>query len=554
MDSGGFEEESPSTSQSPPVHLSPKTSTLIGTSSQRKALSDSIEEAYATSLAIDKTKRETKEANARAEKLRARREGRVAPVPEKNSPYFTISVRHPHLGVQTRPFSPGTKMLGVYDWIGSLSSFPEHFSLVKVFPRETIYPEVDVSDCASTTLCMISQDTPIPLSADDNEVHLAYCGDSDDALDTTEVDYPSGIPDQLMEDDKPPTQAETCAAEIDKRRRSEYEKLGSHSVMRINRQNCLKEMMDLYRQEDILKSNVLFLFNDEEAVGEGVRKDVYSAFWDAFTTRYCDGVTQLTFSLSPELTVDDYTVLGRIISHQFIQTGAIPVQLVETILQLAVVGQVTDECLLESFMMILHEKERQMIKEALDGDRTPFPTNDLVDILSQYNSGTLPTKDNLHKALLQAANIELVSKPYMCIIKLREGMGSFWNDVSAQEIHSLYMCCAPTVENLLNNIYFSDCTTSQEEKGERWLKRYIKNLDNKMLIRFVRFTTGNEIILPQERIKIEMEHMSECAMRPKSRICFKVFTLPKNYTSYSQMRDNLDCYLLNQDSWNLHDL
>ncbi|KXJ08133.1 hypothetical protein AC249_AIPGENE22936 [Exaiptasia diaphana] len=148
-----------------------------------------------------------------------RREERAPSIPECNSPHFNISVRHPHLGIQSRSFTPGTKMLGVYDWIGPLSAFPEHFALVKVFPRETVYPEEDIFKCASTTLCMISQDAPIPLSSDDDEVQL-YCGDNEVALDTTDVDYPSTIPDQLMEDDKAPSQAENCAAELRKRRQN----------------------------------------------------------------------------------------------------------------------------------------------------------------------------------------------------------------------------------------------------------------------------------------------------------------------------------------------
>lgn len=394
----GIEDEASSSTSQIPAPLRPKHSTLIGTSFERKVLSDSIQNAYDTSLAIDKAKRETKEANDRAEKLRARREKRVPPVPDTTSPHFNVSVRHPHLGIQSRPFTPATKMLGIYDWIGSLSAFPEHFALVKVFPRETVYPEEDASKCASTTLCMISQDAPISLSTDDDEVQL-YCGDNEDTFDTTEVEFPSSIPDQLMAEDKPPTKAETCAAEIENRRRSEYENLVNHQTVRINRHNCFNEIMDLYKQEDILKSNFFLLFDGEDALSEGVRRDVYSAFWDAFITRSCDGVTQYTFSLSPELTVEDYTVLGRIISHQFIQTGTIPVQLVESILQLAVIGQVTDECLLESFMMLLHEKERQMIQGALNGDKTPFPTNDLVDILSQYKSGTFPPKDNLRAGI-----------------------------------------------------------------------------------------------------------------------------------------------------------
>ena len=40
-----------------------------------------------------------------------------------------VSVRHVSLGLQTRRFSTSNKISSVYDWIGSLSSYPSCFSL-----------------------------------------------------------------------------------------------------------------------------------------------------------------------------------------------------------------------------------------------------------------------------------------------------------------------------------------------------------------------------------------------------------------------------------------
>ena len=133
-------------------------------------------------------------------------------------------------------------------------------------------------------------------------------------------------------------------------------------------------------------------------------------------------------------------------------------------------------------------------------------------------------------------------------------MGLFWNDVSIEEISSLYNCCAPTAKNVVSGVYFSDISTRQEEKVQRWLMRYLKNLDVKMVGRFLRFCTGSELLLPDKRIKVDMEVMPELAMRPKAKICFAILVLPKNYQSYQQMRDNLDFYLNNPQLWDLSDI
>ncbi|KAK3751311.1 hypothetical protein QZH41_007108 [Actinostola sp. cb2023] len=167
---------------------------LIGTSDERKRLLDSIND-YEASLAIDKAKKEACEAEenaiARKENLRAEREKHAPVEPNKTKPHLVISVRHPNLGIMSRAFTPSTKMLGVYDWIGSLSSSPEHFSLTKPFPREDVYPEENASIYASSTLNMMTRDEPIPLYPDDKKIQF-YCGSGDNDCDSTLTNKPGG--------------------------------------------------------------------------------------------------------------------------------------------------------------------------------------------------------------------------------------------------------------------------------------------------------------------------------------------------------------------------
>ena len=49
--------------------------------------------------------------------------------PSINEQCAVISVRHVILGIQKRKFKTTEKMSAVYDWVGSLSSQPESFSL-----------------------------------------------------------------------------------------------------------------------------------------------------------------------------------------------------------------------------------------------------------------------------------------------------------------------------------------------------------------------------------------------------------------------------------------
>ena len=54
----------------------------------------------------------------------------------------------------------------------------------------------------------------------------------------------------------------------------------------------------------------------------------------------------------------------------------------------------------------------------------------MIDILFDYITVTVPKPENLRQIVLQVSTTELVAKPFMCILKLRDG-------VSAEEIYAL---------------------------------------------------------------------------------------------------------------------
>ena len=56
----------------------------------------------------------------------------------------------------------------------------------------------------------------------------------------------------------------------------------------------------------------------------------------------------------------------------------------------------------------------------------------------------------------------------MYITKLREGMESFWDDVTADEIHAVYTICTPTHSDVLRNLAVT-VADQQEDRVSRWL-------------------------------------------------------------------------------------
>ena len=557
---------------------------LIGTSEQRKALMDCLNADYQVSLAADKEKRLQQEADVRRESLRESRENRVLLEPAPHKARVTVSVRHPSLGIIKRAFPANCKVTALYDWVGSLCSVPEHFSL-SFSPQGIVYPEEDISSVASSMLCMTQRDIPIPLCKDEDEVSF-FNADCDITNDDTLPDEESGqglpistyeendednflsvrqddnriedFPGEVRSEDhlfgevppRPPVQLLEEDPEISSGKQAAIQTLDDLRIKRemvkgqfnnqqlmfkeINRHNCFKELLTLYQEETIVNHELMLSMKDEEAAGDGVRREVYSVFWDSFISSYCEGCSHFTFSVSAALSQDDFVAIGRLLTHQFIQTGTIPLQISEAIVQQAVVGKVSEDCLIQSFLKLLHEKEREILQQAMLGKK-PFPMEDVAEILSDYGVTFVPSASNIEKILLQVSQTELISKPFLYISKLREGMGPFWDDVTDTEIHALYSVCAPTPSHVLQSLELN-VQDQQESRVSRWLTRYIKSKDNKLLGRFLRFSTGSDVLLPHNQIKVQFVNMSNTAMRPKAQTCFNILTLPKNYRTLAHLR------------------
>ncbi len=93
----------------------------------------------------------------------------------------------------------------------------------------------------------------------------------------------------------------------------------------------------------------------------------------------------------------------------------------------------------------------------------------------------------------------------------------------------------------------------KDGKIMRWLQRYLKICSNETLVNFLRFCTATDVMRPECRIKVSTEFMPPAAIRPKSRTCFGIMILPRNYTSFAQLRKNMDFYLRNPSFWDLSD-
>ena len=557
-----------------------QSSALIGSSSEREVFFNDLEQQVAESAAADKAKQaakemieqerrsnmeneiaKVKEEAETLEKLRNAREQRVPPEPSDDG--VLISVRHIDLGVVTRAFPLSCTMSAVYDWIGSLSRTPKHFRLSKA-PNSTMYPDQSVTEADRELLSMFEESVPLPLAPDENEVAF-YAGESEEplAFEATLLDISNKPPEVLLEDDVEATEEEQQTEEgqrtldsyasLEARRKQQQFQLEARKpekIITISRHN-ITELMSIYEDQQISQHNLLVYFDEDSGSGDGVVREMFSVFWDRFVMLHCEGSSQFTISVTPAMQPQDYVTVGRIMTHGFVLCGSFPVQLARASLHQALFGTVSNECLLDSFLMLLPEKERETMLLGLNGTK-PFPLEEIVDILDDFKETTMPSSANLRELLLKVATAEFVTKPFLPLLKLREGMGDFWNGTTKEELDSLYDMCCPTPTRVACHLS-SVPGNPQEEKVYRWLKRYARNLESKMAVKFVRFCTASDVLLPEKSIAVRFEHMPEGAIRPMARTCFRSLTVACNYRSFNHLKENFDFYLRDPTQWDLSD-
>lgn len=149
------------------------TSTLVGSSAERCALKEEQDKEYTESLAKDQLKAKVK---TRQQNLRDGRALRVPDIPRAGEPYIEVSVRHNTMGLVTRRFSPNHTVSVVYDWIGSMSLIPEHFTL-STHSAVEIGPSIPIRAIDKVMLYMTERDESLNYP-EDEVTFLGYGGQS----------------------------------------------------------------------------------------------------------------------------------------------------------------------------------------------------------------------------------------------------------------------------------------------------------------------------------------------------------------------------------------
>ena len=80
------------------------------------------------------------------------------------------------------------------------------------------------------------------------------------------------------------------------------------------------------------------------------------------------------------------------------------------------------------------------------------------------------------------------------VTKIRKGLGTFWCNISVEDIHHFWEHYQPTTKKVLEYICFNTIVMPAEEKVSSYLIRYLSGATKETLALLLQFPTGSSCI------------------------------------------------------------
>ena len=341
-------------------------------------MNNEINASYQRSLQLDEDKEKEKIADEKIANRRIalmnERKKRVPDEPNFGENIAVVKRRHPLLGTKTRFFSgdshenPHT-FTQIYDWVGSLSQTPEHFYIVD-YSGKRISPEKKVF---LGTFNVEENGTPVLMSP---EGIVAFRGYSTSRI--VEKAFEDTEYESFNTDNNLCTEEVETDGLLENLRNREYDRLSqSVTTIEVSRENIYADMINRFTKRNVLANQVVIHFTDENAVGDGVSRDAFSAFFESLYGKMDGYFEKIPTS---KITEDELEIVGKIIHHGYIQYGMIPSRLSRSCFKYYLFETISDEELITSFFNFVTPLEAERIKNFTSND-----TQSIMDILFEYS-------------------------------------------------------------------------------------------------------------------------------------------------------------------------
>ena len=318
----------------------------------------------------------------------------------------------------------------------------------------------------------------------------------------------------------------------------------SLAVIRIHRAVVLNELIQVFKDPTISDKAVQYIFVDEQGHdAQGVSRDVYSAFWEAFLLKFTDGEGFRIPVLSNELGDTEWEAVGRILLKGYRDHRYFPVSIAPGFFVALCHGEnaVTPEILKTSFLSYLSISEKELIEQALSGEE--HDQDDLIELLDRFECRVIPKQENLLSHILQIAHRVVIQEPKYALDALQRVGNPFWitEFPNIDSILTMYEKLQPSVQKVLALLKASPVTKEQND-SLKYMQRFVRGRNKDQLKHLLRFLTGSDMLCVSS-IEITFVVRHGVGRVPTAHTCGPVLELPSTYVSYADFRNEWESIL-----------
>lgn len=333
----------------------------------------------------------------------------------------------------------------------------------------------------------------------------------------------------------------------------------------VKRRNVFDEVISLYRdQPEQLLGMYPFRveFVGERAIDAGgVSRDMFSAFYEMAYEKLFDGSSLLCPVVHPDMDVSMLSAMGCVISHAYLVTGLLPIQIAFPCLAQSLLGLsvfVPQSVLFDSLVDSISNHEAGIIRQALGEINAgvalfSLPVKSgLLSLLSRFNSRHLPTPQNFQKLIVNVAKYEFISKPAAALSLINRGIPvqhqPFWESMELPSLLSVYKAQSVSSAMILEMFSEAEGQDASQERVLGYLRQFIGNTANDELRTFLRFVTGSSAC-SSLKVDVTFNTLAGLSRRPIAHTCSPSLELSSTYATYQEFVTEFKTCLFNEHSW-----
>ena len=181
----------------------------------------------------------------------------------------------------------------------------------------------------------------------------------------------------------------------------------------------------------------------------------------------------------------------------------------------------------------------------------PDDEDEFTDFLDRFQCRRVVSNENVNKIILEISKQELIQKPHLMIASLQpfvQQLKQYPQFQSISSVECLYDTLKPTTKKVLSS-FVSNPESEGERDAFKFLQRFVRGLDMSKLERFLRFTTGMDILVGKN-IEVTFIKCEGLGARPIAHTCGPVLEIPSTYSNYVEFREDFT-NILSRDTWEM---